>query len=193
MRNFTKLHILNSFNLLMNEYPFEKITIDMILKHSEISKSTFYRYYMDKYEVMNYSYVIFVEKIFKFHLCHSLKELFVMLLKNAVTNSTRIKNAYAYNGMNSFTSFLYDYSCTKFDIFIQETRNTKITAEEKLRISLFCHGFIWVIKDYVDNKIDLPIDTIAEILYKSLPPTIQNLWYEQEKGIPAIQHPQEIP
>lgn len=180
MKNFTKLHILNSFNQLMNEYPFEKITIDMITKHSEVSKSTFYRYYLDKYELMNYSYVIFVEKIFKYHLCHSLKDLFIMLLENADKNSTRIKNAYEYNGMNSFTSFLYEYSCKKFDTFILETRNKKITAEEKLRISLFCHGFIWLINDYIDKKISLPIETIAEALCDSLPSAIQDLWYKQE-------------
>ncbi|MFA6867294.1 MAG: TetR/AcrR family transcriptional regulator, partial [Clostridia bacterium] len=60
MKNLTKSHILSCFNNLMKEYPFEKITVEMIIKNSEVSKSTFYRHYIDKFDVMNYSYVNFV-------------------------------------------------------------------------------------------------------------------------------------
>lgn len=164
----------------MNEYPFEKITIDMIIKRSEVSKSTFYRHYMNKFEVMNYSYVIFVENVFKISLCSSLRDIFIKLLENADANSARLKHAYEYKGMNSFTSFLYDYSCERFKTFIEETRNSKITVAEKLRISLFCHGYIWIIQDYINNKINLPINKIADEICKSLPPSIQDLWFEQE-------------
>lgn len=160
----------------MEEYPFEKITVEMIIKKSELSKATFYRYYIDKFDVMNFSYVNFVEKIFKFHLCKNFKDIFVRLLVNADENATRIKNAYAYNGTNSFTKFLHDYSYKKFMEFIKENRHDKSNDEEKLRISLFCYGFIWIINDYIDKKIDLTKEEIADIMLNSLPDSIQNVW-----------------
>jgi len=77
MKNLTKSHILSCFNNLMKEYPCEKITVEMIIKNSEVSNSTFYRHYIDKFDVMNYSYVNFVEKMFEFNLCKNLKDVLV--------------------------------------------------------------------------------------------------------------------
>jgi len=55
MKQLTKDHILNSFNRLLREHHFEEITVKMIMEESGVSRSTFYRHYFDKYDVMNYN------------------------------------------------------------------------------------------------------------------------------------------
>ena len=52
MKQITKDHILDSFNRLLRAYQFEEITVKMIMEESGVSRSTFYRYYFDKYDVM---------------------------------------------------------------------------------------------------------------------------------------------
>lgn len=37
----------------LEKTPFEKITIDMICSHALINRSTFYKYYVDKYDLLN--------------------------------------------------------------------------------------------------------------------------------------------
>ena len=51
MKQITKDHILDSFNRLLRAYQFEEITVKMIMEESGVSRSTFYRYYFDKYDV----------------------------------------------------------------------------------------------------------------------------------------------
>ena len=53
MKELTKDHILSTFNRLLREYQFEDISIKMIIDSSGVSKSTFYRHYLDKYDVIN--------------------------------------------------------------------------------------------------------------------------------------------
>ena len=45
--------ITDGFTRLIGEVDFQKITVDMIMKEAGISRSTFYRYFKDKYDVMN--------------------------------------------------------------------------------------------------------------------------------------------
>ena len=51
----TKQHIWQSFSTLIRTTPFDKITVEMIIRESKVSKSTFYRHFRDKYDVLNYN------------------------------------------------------------------------------------------------------------------------------------------
>ena len=48
--------IVNAFLVLIKEHDFNKISVDMIMKKATVSRSTFYRYFKDKYDVMNATY-----------------------------------------------------------------------------------------------------------------------------------------
>lgn len=52
-RKLTQQKIKKSFIFLMQNNKFEAITINDISKKAKISRSSFYRYYFDKYELMN--------------------------------------------------------------------------------------------------------------------------------------------
>ena len=54
-KDITKQHITDCFNVLCRKYPLDKITINMIVEMAGVSKSTFYRHFLDKYDVMNYN------------------------------------------------------------------------------------------------------------------------------------------
>lgn len=63
-KDITKQHITDSFNALFRKYPLEKITVNMIIENAGVSKSTFYRYFLDKFDVMNYNYKRVLDEIF---------------------------------------------------------------------------------------------------------------------------------
>ena len=49
----TEDKIIRSFKKLVNEHSFEKITVTMIAEDVGISRPIFYRYFKDKYELMD--------------------------------------------------------------------------------------------------------------------------------------------
>lgn len=51
--DYTDMQIKNSFIKLLENKPFEKITVNNILEDIHISRSTFYRYYDDKYNLIS--------------------------------------------------------------------------------------------------------------------------------------------
>ena len=59
-KKMTKALISESLKILMETHSFEKITIRMITDASGVIRPTFYNYFCDKYEVLEW---IFVEEI----------------------------------------------------------------------------------------------------------------------------------
>ena len=61
-RNLTKKLIAESFEVLMEKHPFEKITIRMITDQAGLIRPTFYNHFQDKYDLVEW---IFCENIIR--------------------------------------------------------------------------------------------------------------------------------
>ena len=179
MVNLVKDYILDSFNELLKEYPFNKITVKMIIEKSGVSKSTFYRNYLDKYDVMYYSYKRLLDDWMKSHKCHSWRELFLKIFLASKRNKNREKNAFSYIGTNSYSEALYDYSYETVEKVAERCRGVPLSSEERFKLSLFVYGAVSVNLDYVNGKYDSPPEEIADQMYEAMPDSLRDLWFDE--------------
>lgn len=184
-KNRTKENILLSFNEILKENNFEKITVEEICKKSNISRSTFYRYFIDKFDVMNYNYKKLLNDVFKFELCHNWRELIYTILANSKLNSYRFVNAFELAGIpNSYPGYLANFSIRLIGEVMMMVRGVRITEEEYAESSLFCYGLTWTVYDWVIGRIKLNIDELSDVLSKTVPEFLIKLW-DSEKLIKA--------
>ena len=176
MKQITKDHILDSFNRLLRAYQFEEITVKMIMEASGVSRSTFYRYYFDKYDVMNYNYKKRLDRWVSSQNCKSWRELYQRIFYATDRDRKRERNAFSYVGPNSYTAFLYDYSYSMIEEITMKSRGKPLTKEEKLQLSVFCYGGIAVDIDWINQKTDYPREEIAEQIYLAMPATLRDEW-----------------
>ncbi len=176
MRDYTKQTILESFNSLLNQYPFDKITVEMIATRSNISKATFYRYFMDKYDVMNYSYKRLVDSLFVHEECQSWKDMLYHLAYESKKDSVRVCKAYSSQGANSYSAFLFDYSYKAVEEVAKRCRNRDLSSQEKVLLTIFCYGTVGVTYQWVCGKLDTTAEELAQQLYNAMPPTLRDLW-----------------
>ncbi|OIK22644.1 TetR/AcrR family transcriptional regulator [Bacillus amyloliquefaciens] len=73
----TQKLILDTFFMLLNEKPFDKITVNQISKLADINRGTFYLHYQDKYELL--------EKTIKIHINH-MNQYCLLIKKRLVTH-----------------------------------------------------------------------------------------------------------
>ena len=85
-KDTTKQHITDCFNGLSRKYTLDQITVNMIAEAAGVSKSTFYRHFLDKYDVMNYNYKRVLDEIFSFNACKSWNEATVTQIGLAKVN-----------------------------------------------------------------------------------------------------------
>ena len=180
MQQLTKAHIVETFNELLKEHPFEKITAKMIIERAGISKSTFYRFFLDKHDILYYNYKNNIDQWVKRQHCKSWKELFVCVYASSMAYLTREKNAFSYNGADSYYQILYRYSYEIVEAVAKACRGTGMSRDERTQLSFFCYGLISCYADWVRGKVDYTPEEMAEQMYIAMPPVFRDLWYDWE-------------
>lgn len=169
----TKKKIVNSMNLLICKYPMDKITVSMIIREANVSKATFYRYFPDKYETMNFNYKNMVDRFMR--KSNNFEDLFYLMVDAGLNNLDFIYNAFQYKGANSLVEYIEDYTYAMIEKVTKTTRNGKgFTEEEQLEIDIFCHGISYIYKKWIFKGYKLSPKDAAKILYKKLPITLRD-------------------
>ena len=105
----TKLLLGESFKELMQKKPFEKITIKMITDAAGVIRPTFYNYFQDKYEVMEW---LLWEDVFKSVTelvnMDMDKEALKMLFRKFEIDKEYYEKVFTISGQNSFEEMLYN-------------------------------------------------------------------------------------
>lgn len=174
-KDITKQHITDSFNVLSRKYQLDKITVNMIVETAGISKSTFYRHFFDKYDVMNYNYKRVLDDIFTRNACKSWNELFLSILAFLEKDINRVKHAFLYLGENSYEQYVFEYSFNRMNEKCIEKRGCSLSQEEIYTAKLIIYGCVYAVKDWVfsDKRISrqelaIQIDNAIPDKYKAL-------------------------
>lgn len=165
-KKMTKALIGESLKVLMRDHPFEKITIKMITDEAGVIRPTFYNYFCDKYEVL--------EWIFSEGIIEKVKAMFeqgmymegIKLLFVCMKNDGQFyKKAFEVTGQNAFTDIVRNYL---YELFIEKFNDFY----------------------YVDDKIDNPLLTaemVASYFALSLTSLLQMWIQDSSKNFTADQ------
>ena len=178
MVNRTKKAIIDGFNRLIGEHDFQKISVDMIMKVAGVSRSTFYRHFHDKYEVMNETYKNLLDYYTDPANSSNYRDLCYHLFSYARDNLKIFKNALDSKGFNSFGNFIYEYSYEKALAITKANRDGEgFTPVEELQVDIFCNGICAVYQKIVQQKYDIDPSDAADALYEMMPASLKYYWW----------------
>ena len=98
--------ILNAFNELSAKSDFESITVFQIVQKAGVSRATFYRWFRDKYDVMNYNYSSLLDQYISSGTLTTMEDLFILVLEESERIRNRLQPLFKSEGVNSFYSFI---------------------------------------------------------------------------------------
>lgn len=176
MPNRTKREIVSAFNRLIAKSEVERITTQMIAEEAEVSKATFYRYFKDKYDVLNYNYQHLLDE--SLQQCSNYRDLYALLYSFAREEWTGFTRAFNTTGVNSFENFVYRYSRSVVERITKENRKgAGLTEEEDLQLDVFCYGISLMYKKWTRGQYDLDPGIAADALYAIMPESLKYLWF----------------
>lgn len=180
---YTKEQLYQSFIKLALDKPIEQITVQNILDDCDIARSTFYRYFRDKYELMS-SYCF--DKI------ASLKDNYKMVNTTAYEMQCKVLrdtvNFVASNQEYFFCIAQYSGQNSLLEAFIQHGKNYYrellsiiLTDELCFAIDYHVYGESFIFLDWIKNEINLTSNeickSILEVMPKKLSDSLNNLHY----------------
>ena len=140
-----KLAIAEAMKALMRTMPIEKITTKEILEKAGVSRRSFYRYFKDKYDL--------VEWIYDYEFCRfvdvrpekSIWEYYPDILRSLRADPEFYSSAFVYAGQNSFRSFcfekLFPLIMTDFGDIFPDTETARFVIRRY--VYAFFDAYIW--------------------------------------------------
>jgi AcrR family transcriptional regulator len=186
MLNRTMNAILNAFNRLIVEHDFQKISVEMIMTEASVSRSTFYRYFKDKYDVMNANFKLLLDYYVSPERSKNYRDLCFHLFAYAQKNLTIFRRALDSTGFNSFSNFIYEYSYQTALAITRSNRNGEgFSPAEELQVDVFCNGICAVYRNIVCQRYKIDASAAADALYEMMPASLKHYWWgDAESNLP---------
>ena len=166
MGNKTAKTILDSFNRLIVENDFHKITVEMIMKAAEVSRATFYRHFKDKYDLVNWIFDVEFFSVIEQNESYSAWNFMENLCVYLYENKKFYKCALKIRGQNSFEEHFIELLIPIMESNIREILNEEDAKIDEVVLEFhinFCiDAFVGVIKRWIQDSKDIkPEDFLA--------------------------------
>ena len=170
----TKYIFAQAINYLIKVVPLDKIAVTDIVTRSGMTRQTFYRYFKDKYDLVNWYFEKLVLQSFRQmgNGC-SLQE--ALQLKFAFINSEHsfFKEAFKSNDYNNLVN--YDFNCIYefYKGIIEKNLNHSVDDDLDFLLKMYCKGSIDMTVDWVLNDMPISIEKIVSLLIEALPKRLE--------------------
>ena len=117
----------------METLPIERVSVSALLKRAGVSRATFYRWYRDKYDLLNQNYQLLLDKT----LCSmakgtSYKQATLQIYETLQSSPVFYRNALTPRGQNSLYQYIYDRARETFEISCLWAKNGMKESPETL-------------------------------------------------------------
>lgn len=170
----TRYVFAQSIKDLMYKQALDKITVTDIVRHSGLTRQTFYRYFKDKYDLVNWYFERLADKSFlqignSETLQEGLTKKFTFILNDKVFFSEAFKSK-DYNNVEN-----YDYNCILqfYTQIIEKKTGGKIPEDIQFLLEMYCHGSITMTVEWAVGGMKMAPTEMADILIDALPPKLE--------------------
>ncbi len=168
---------------LLEEKELDSITISEILKESGLSRSTFYKYFKDKYELTCWRFC-------ELHYGNNKEPSSVDAGDQNISNMVHFvadhksiyKKLFKYHGQNNFYDFFKQF-CDDFIEHVARKSNRSLSTREKYINIYHCMGSLEVLKEWVlssDDSLDAE-DILQIIIGESRSDSVRELYIVKEQ------------
>jgi len=167
----TKAIIADTMFNLLKTISFDKINVQMILDESLVSRSTFYRYFKDKYDVMNWCYQSYVDTLLaEVKRRGDWKRALHLIFHFIDDNHLYFEKASHVQGRNNFWEFLYEYSYIFYErIYLQHTNESSLTDQARVILEFNCMGAVHIVRRWLENGRQESAADMAEWTFQLIP------------------------
>lgn len=167
MANFTKKAILQTFDRMLEEMPFDRITVSALTRECEISHNTFYYHYQDIFDLLD----AWLEEELGEHVFDISPDTGQEAIRNLLCACREKKKTvyHIFNGLSRDNLERYTFVTTDrvFLPYIQKLSEGQDVPEEYLLdVAAFCrYSFLGFFLEFLWNNMADDIDALSAKLY----------------------------
>ncbi|MDR0424937.1 MAG: TetR/AcrR family transcriptional regulator [Clostridiales Family XIII bacterium] len=159
--------ITNAMYQLIQKYPMERITVDMIIRESDTSRSTFYRYFEDKYQLLSQFYEDFAFDLFHYDNWYSVLFEIHTFFK---ANQSFFSHAFIVEGQYSYKKFMMNHGYRlASELYRRNNENAELSFEETEALHHYVAGGFHLTSRWIERGMDISVACHSELLCSCVP------------------------
>lgn len=157
----------------------DDLTIADILNHSGISRSTFYRYFTDKYDLMSQFYQHQIAMLYQKNYCESesawciQKKVSYETAKLYYANQEFFANILVHEGQNSFTEASINHGIGYYKNLFKKGGWKEVPADLLFAIEYHCIAATEMLNRWVRSGFKLTPEEYCGLLFQTVPETLR--------------------
>ena len=173
----TKYRLAESMKECMKSTPVEEITVRQICEICGVTRQTFYRNFLDKYDLINWYFDKLLTKSFE-HMGRgttvfdSLEKKFTYIQKEKAFFAA----AFRYDKQNSLREHDFDLILAFYENLIHEKSGSPVSPEMHFLLEMYCQGSITMTVKWVLTGMDLTPSEFAALLVRAMPEDLKKLF-----------------
>ena len=141
----TKKALADSLKKLLRQRGIEKITVEEICAESMVSRRSFYRYFVDKFDLLTWTYNYDFCRMVDVRPDKTIWDYYPEILRYIHADPQFFKNAFSYTGPNSFRYFcfvkLYPLILNDFEHYFDNEREARFAVQRYVYAAF--DGYVW--------------------------------------------------
>lgn len=161
-RKSTKELILSSLYDLLQEKPYEKVTVSAIVKNCGISQRTFYHHFKDKHDLVEWSYLHVLDDYYERNRTDmTFRKWLRFTAETAWEHRLALQKFTQYSGQNSLRASLQQPLTERCLTVISDVYGDPITEELRCVVSFYIGGLISYVERVLnDAAVPMPEESI---------------------------------
>lgn len=175
---YTRTVLINAFEMLLDEKPLEDITVSDICKKAGASRSTFYKYFSDKYEIMIWKYKEALNSIHSSEKgVEDWREGTLAGIKYFADNRDYFLKIIDYKGQNSVEDFFYRFALDFTKKIMCKKNNTDWIPEIEYQAArVYIMGTNRYIIEWI-KSMHMPPEKLADLMCNCMPPVLSKYFH----------------
>ena len=174
-----KYKLAYSIKECMRTTPVENITVKQIVENCSLTRQTFYRNFLDKYDLINWYFDKLLLKSFE-HMGHG-KTVYDALVKKFIyiqEEQSFFAAAFRYDSQNSLRQHDFQLILDFYENLIHKKTGKVLEKEMHFLLEMYCQSSIYMTVKWVLGEIDCSAEKLAQILVDGMPGKLEKLFTE---------------
>ncbi len=167
--------LMNALTEKLQTEPIDKITMTDVLEEAHVSRSTFYRHYRDKYDLLNKNYQILLDStLFRMKEGVSYKTVFYQIYTVISKNPAVFKSALFSEDHNSLFNYIYSQAYIAFSEILEEHGLDLSDPYNDMLLRGYLMGALEVVSMWARDGMKESLDLIFKLTLQLMPEEIKS-------------------
>ena len=172
----TKYKLANALKELVGREPLDKITVKQIVEGCGVSRQTFYRCFLAKYDLVNWYFERLVEQSFQqMGVSLTLREGLLNKFRFIQAEQSFFACAFGSNDANSLMAYDYEYIYQFYSKIITKKTRSPLEDDVAFLLEMYCRASIYMTADWAVNGMKRSPEQMVELLIEAMPRRLELL------------------